>query len=322
MNRRCAGIFEGTSPPPHPDHPTSTTVDLGLALLDRLEGDAVLSPYGLARALGVFRAGATGAARAALDAVLSEPSPAAVDGLISAQAAWLGDDYAPGPKLTLDTGPLDADRVNAWSNEKTRGMIPRVVDSFTGDEILAITDAEYLDAKWEQPFTDTHQAPFEGVGEVPMMVVDGRFEHAEEAIRLPYAGNDLRFVAMLGEWREQHWQRGQGVVELPRFSDHHVGRPRGAADRARPRSGVRAEPGLRAADPRARRQVPEPHPAARPRRRRRGRHPRRRHDRRDDARGLDADQPLPPRLRPALHLGRRARADRHTAVRGPRAQPH
>src|SRR5688572_19993443 len=110
-------------------------MELGLALLERLEGDAVLSPYGLARALGVFRAGATGEARRALDAVLGPEPPAAVDGLISAQAAWLGADYAPGPKLTLDTGPLDAARVNAWSDEKTRGMIPRIVDSFSGDEI-------------------------------------------------------------------------------------------------------------------------------------------------------------------------------------------
>ena len=202
-------------------------MELGLALLERLEGDAVLSPYGLARALGVFRAGATGATRAALDAVLSEPPPAAIDGLISAQAAWLGDDYAPGPKLTLDTGPLDADRVNAWSNEKTRGMIPRVVDSFTGDEILAITDAEYLDAKWEQPFTDTHQAPFEGAGEVPMMVVDGRFEHSD--VGDPAALRGLR-AALRGDARRVARaavgaRAGHG--RAPAFQHDHVGRPGG-----------------------------------------------------------------------------------------------
>lgn len=193
-------------------------MELGLALLERIEGDAVLSPYGLARALGVFRTSATGATRSALDSVLADPPPAAIDGLISAQAAWLGEHYTAGPGLTLDTGPLDADRVNAWSHEKTRGMIPRVVDAFSGDEILAITDAEYLDAKWEQPFTDTHASLFEGAGEVPMMVVEGRFEHSDDAIRLPYEGSELRFVAMLGEWREQRWERGHGTVELPRFS--------------------------------------------------------------------------------------------------------
>ena len=83
-------------------------------------------PTGCARALGVVpRRRHPGEARAALDAVLGEDVPAAVDGLISAQAAWLGPDYSPGPALSLDTGPLDADRVNAWSKQKTHGMIPR-----------------------------------------------------------------------------------------------------------------------------------------------------------------------------------------------------
>jgi serpin B len=191
-------------------------MELGLALLERLEGDAVLSPYGLVRALDVIRAGATGETRSALDAVV-EPVPQ-VDGIVSAQAAWLGDGYAPGPALTLDTGPLDADRVNAWSNEKTRGMVPRIIERFNGDEIFAVTDAEYLDAKWTSPFDYTRPAPFEGVGDVPMMVVEGAFEHGEGAIRLPYREGGLRFVAMLGDRHEIEWRRGQGTVELPRFT--------------------------------------------------------------------------------------------------------
>ena len=186
------------------------------ALLDRLPGDVVFSPYGLTRALDVVRDGATGETRAALDKLIG-PVPE-VDGIISAQAAWLGEGYAPGPKLTLDTGPLDADKVNAWSNEKTHGMVPRIVDRFNGDEILAITDAEYLDAKWVHPFETTRPAPFEGVGEVPMMSVEARFDHAEDAIRMPYRDTDLQFVAMLGDWHEVTWSHGQGTVELPRFS--------------------------------------------------------------------------------------------------------
>ncbi len=186
------------------------------ALLDRLPGDVVFSPYGLTRALDVVRKGATGATRDALDKVVG-PVPE-VDGIVSAQAAWLGEGYAAGPKLTLDTGPLDADRVNAWSNEKTHGMVPRIIDRFNGDEILAITDAEYLDAKWVHPFEHTRPAPFENAGEVPMMSVEGTFEHADDAIRLPYRDTDLRFVAMLGDWHDVDWRRGQGAVELPRFS--------------------------------------------------------------------------------------------------------
>jgi serine protease inhibitor len=193
-------------------------MELGLALLERLEGDVVLSPYGLARALDVVRRGASGATRDALDTVLGE-APPEVGGIVSAQAAWLGDDYAPGPALAgFDTGPLDVERINAWSNEKTRGMIPRVLEQIDQDEILAVTDAEYLDAKWASPFEDTFTAPFEGAGDVAMMRVEGSFEHGDGAIRLPYDSGDLRFVAMLGDWRAVGWERGAGVVELPRFT--------------------------------------------------------------------------------------------------------
>jgi serpin B len=192
-------------------------MDLGLALLERLPGDVVVSPYGLARALDVIRRGAEGETRAALDAALGS-APPEVEGIISAQAAWLGPGFAAGPALTLDTGPLDVDAVNAWSNEKTRGMIPRILESVSGDECAAITDAEYLKARWVYPFESTRPAPFEGAGEVDMMSVEGRFQHGEGAVRLPYDAPGLQFVAMLGDWREIEWQRGHGTVELPRFS--------------------------------------------------------------------------------------------------------
>jgi serpin B len=190
-------------------------MQLGLALLERLPGDVVLSPYGLARALRVIRDGATGETRRALEAIEDVPD---VPGVLSAQAAWLAPEYAPGPKLTLDTGPLELDAINAWSDEKTRGMIPRILDSLSDDEIAVITDAEYLDAKWRQPFENTRKAPFEGAGEVDMMRVEGRFEHADDAVRLPYREHDLHLVAMLGEWHDVQWRTGHGTVELPRFT--------------------------------------------------------------------------------------------------------
>jgi len=186
-----------------------------VTLLDQLAGDVVYSPYGLTRALAVIREGATGETRRALKAYEMPPE---VPGILSAQAAWLRDGYTPGPKLTLDTGPLALDAINAWSNEKTHGMIPRILEEIGDEEIAAITDAEYLKAKWQHPFEHTRKAPFEGAGEVDMMSVEARFEHAEDAIRLPYAEHDLRFVAMLGEFHDVEWQRGEGTVELPRFS--------------------------------------------------------------------------------------------------------
>src|SRR5690349_22095750 len=105
-------------------------MELGPALLERLQGEVVFSPYGLARALATIRDGATGETRAALERIDDVPE---VDGVLSAQAAWLGEGYAPGPKLHLDAGPLDLDRINAWSNEKTHGMIPRILDSLDRD---------------------------------------------------------------------------------------------------------------------------------------------------------------------------------------------
>jgi serine protease inhibitor len=180
-------------------------MDLGAALLERLDGDVVLSPYGLARALATIRAGATGETREALARIDDVPE---VEGILSAQAVWLGEGYAAGPALNgLDSGPLDVARINAWSDEKTHGMIPRIVEQLDDDEIFVLTDAEYLDAKWTFPFTRT-----EG-----LMRVDGTFEHGEDAIRLPYRDGDLRFVAMMGEVPTT-WTEGYGIVELGHFS--------------------------------------------------------------------------------------------------------
>lgn len=199
------------------------------ALLDRLEGDGdvVLSPYGVRRALDVVRRGAQGETRDALEAVLGpgEAPEIAADGLALAQGAWLAEGYEPGPALTLETGPMDVARVNAWAREKTNGMIPSVVDSFADDEKLALTDAVYLDAKWRMPFARIGERPFEGAGDVEMMQVEGVFEHAGGAIRLPYGDGDLRFVAMLDprtgaglrDLRAIEWSRGRGTVVLPAF---------------------------------------------------------------------------------------------------------
>src|SRR5262245_43999332 len=110
-------------------------MDLGSALLERLEGEVVLSPYGLARALATIREGATGETRAALERIDAVPE---VDGILSAQAVWLGKGYTPGPALKLEAGPLDLAKINAWSDEKTRGMIPRILDSLDSDEVFVL----------------------------------------------------------------------------------------------------------------------------------------------------------------------------------------
>ena len=64
-------------------------------------------------------------------------------------------------------------------------------------------------SKWAQPFSEAGVAPFEGAGEVPMMRVEGRFDYAEDAIRLPYRDSDLRFVATLGAVRGVRGRTGR-----------------------------------------------------------------------------------------------------------------
>jgi serine protease inhibitor len=209
-------------------------MDLERALLERLGGeDVVFSPLGLRRALEVVRRGARGRTRAALDKVLGPDTPpdVAVDDpavvLYMATAAWLAEGYAPGPALAgLDVGPLAVEPINAWARERTRGMIPSVIEKVADYEKLAITDAVYMDAAWTDPFdpAKTRPRPFEGAGEVAMMDVAGRFSYAEQgelrAVRLPYGNHELEFVGVLGEgdWRELTFQRRQGRVELPRFT--------------------------------------------------------------------------------------------------------
>ena len=223
------------------------------ALLDRLDGgdeDVVLSPYGVARALDVVRRGASGRTHAALDAVLGpdETPEVKADGLLLAQAAWLAPGYEPGPALTLETGPLEVAAINAWANERTHGMIPAIVDRFGPDEILAITDAIYLDAKWGKPFARVGVRPFAGAGEVAMMSVDGGFEHT--ATGRPAALRRRRAALRRGARRHAAHSRLVGRDRHGRAAGLRrrvAPRPRRAAERARPRARVRAGDGPRGA---------------------------------------------------------------------------
>jgi serpin B len=61
-----------------------------------------------------------------------------------------------------------------------------------------------------------------------MMEVEGTFEHAEGAVRLPYGDGELRFVAMLDgaggtgaggvPWRDLEFSLAHGTVTMPAFS--------------------------------------------------------------------------------------------------------
>jgi serpin B len=201
--------------------PAQPTLDLGLRLLGQLgTGQVALSPLGLHRALATVREGASGAAREALDALVGpEPTPAievadpAVE-LLLAQGVWVHPEHPLAPvfaaraaELGVGVGPLDVAAVNAWAAERTRGMVPRVVDELEDEEKLALTDAACFEGTWTEPFdpSGTKPRPFmrpDGSAvRVPTMVADGSFPYAEHeelrAVRLPYgADGELGLLAV------------------------------------------------------------------------------------------------------------------------------
>jgi serine protease inhibitor len=218
-----------------PEAPTAW--DLGGRLLAELgAGNVVLSPLGLQLALATLRAGASGAARAALDEVVGDPPSPDLPAEV-AQALWLDTGYEPGPELAravVEVGRLDfADpaavaTVNRWVAERTHGMVREILDRFDPSEHLVLAGAAYFRGLWEDPFdpADTVAARFTtGAGrevEVAMMARSGRFDYYEDAerqaVRLPYA-EGLAFVLVLGGGLDvPRWGRREGRVRMPRLA--------------------------------------------------------------------------------------------------------
>jgi serpin B len=227
----------------------TATASFALRLLDHVGGDGVvLSPASVQAALTALRPGVSGAAREALDGV-----PAAdlrdIDDegvvLALAQAVWIDSDRELLADLGIETYPLDfrdpraPDRINAWADEHTRGMVPRVVDALEADEVFALSDAAYFDGAWTQPFdpADTEPRPFTrpdgSTVEVPTMHADGQFQYFEDdalqAVRLPYGNSrELCFVAAIArdglapprieDWQALETTSRSGSIAVPRFT--------------------------------------------------------------------------------------------------------
>lgn len=229
--------------------PTATAT-FALRLLEQVPsgGGVVLSPASVQNALVALRPAVSGAAREALDTV-PDPQLRAIDDdavvLELAQAAWVDHRVHLLADLGIDVFALDfgdraaARRVNAWAAERTHGMVPRVIDAFSPDEVFALTDAAYFDGSWQEPFdaADTRPAPFTRPGgdaiDVPTMHAYGRYEYFEDdavqAVRLPYGNQgELCFTAAIAreglapphidDWDSLDTRKRSGSIAVPRFS--------------------------------------------------------------------------------------------------------
>lgn len=78
------------------------------------------------------------------------------------------------------SAPASVDRINGWANERTHGMIPRVLDGLDPSAVLYLMNAVYFKGTWKARFDtdDTRDAPFHNADgtttTVPMMTLETR----------------------------------------------------------------------------------------------------------------------------------------------------
>lgn len=209
-------------------------------------GNLVLSPDSVAAALAMTGTGGVGrtAAEIAHTLHLKGPTDLAAVGdlqhaIVTGQAAAAGGDAEP-PTLEIANGlflqqgvpfelaflsgaqqrfgaaPESVDfagdpagalgTINGWVNERTRGVIPQVLDSVPSDLALALANAVYLDADWARPFRQSATRP--GVFHKAAGPVTADFMHQTESLRygagpgyraveLPYRASTLSLLVML-----------------------------------------------------------------------------------------------------------------------------
>lgn len=132
----------------------------------------------------------------------------------TANSIWIQNDFPVKPAFSsgaskhfgAEIGSVDfnqpsaAKRINSWCCEKTHGKICNVVDR-TPDWKMALVNAVYFKAAWEEAFKRTENGVFNALGgkksEVKFLIRKGFMNYAEDAdfqmVELPY-GERGRFV--------------------------------------------------------------------------------------------------------------------------------
>lgn len=165
----------------------SGTFDLGIALMRDMEANdnLVISPLSLYIVMAMAGEGAQGETRAqlmrALGLDLNDSAAEAVNEMLALTDAhgsttlnilcsvWLderftlSDEYARAlaseygaEAYTLDLSSAQApEKINAWAEERTRGLIKRVLDApYADDAAMALMNAVYINAVWRVKFSE------------------------------------------------------------------------------------------------------------------------------------------------------------------------
>ena len=141
--------------------------------------------------------------------------------------------------------PTALDYINGWCNERTHGMIPKILDELSPEALVVLMNAIYFKATWSEKFDpeETKREGFTGKQKLilPMMHRKAEMLYAQNdtyaAINLPYGGGDKwsmmvllpnegktveDVIASLSEETWKGFQRSMTPcvvdVKLPRFS--------------------------------------------------------------------------------------------------------
>ena len=151
--------------------------------------NTLLSPLSVLAALAMTANGAAGETKAQMESVLGatvEELNAFFDAYLAnlpndetcklalADALWIREDYEPKVRrayLDALSGVYRADvfsapfngetvgQINAWTNEKTDGMIPEIINNLERDETLLLLNALAFDAEWRSPYPEDQVYP-------------------------------------------------------------------------------------------------------------------------------------------------------------------
>ena len=100
------------------------------------------------------------------------------------------------------------DYINGWCNDKTKGMIPKILDDLNGDMVSCLLNAIYFKADWTAKFDpqNTRNESFDtgnGSAEVPMMHQDVLISYMKNetyaAVKIPYGNGMWNMTVMLPE---------------------------------------------------------------------------------------------------------------------------
>ena len=206
------------------------------------QGSTVISPLSVAFVLGMINDGAEGTTREEILAALGfgnddaetvnglmkkliEGAPA-VDKKVTVALAnnvtvrndyQLQDTYAKTMKeyyeasvYSLDfTKPEALQTINGWCNEKTNGLIPKIIDELGDDLMLCLLNAIYFKGEWGDKFdkSQTYGEVFtsasgaESVKMIEMMHKTAKAEYAKEngmkALRLPFGDGRYAMTFLL-----------------------------------------------------------------------------------------------------------------------------